>query len=75
MIIEIELVKQDETIEGKTKNFVMQLRSLEDEGMTFEIPKGYRGVLDDVYTDRNNIPYEDLEPGRYVFREGTLFAL
>lgn len=75
MIIEIELVKQDETIEEKTKNFVLQLRSLEDEGMTFEIPKGYRGVLDDVYTDRNDIPYEDLEPGKYVFREGTLFAL
>ena len=75
MIIEIELVKQDETIEEKTKNFVLQLRSLEDEGMTFEIHKGYRGVLDDVYTDRNDIPYEDLEPGKYVFREGTLFAL
>ena len=75
MIIEVELVKQDETIEENTKNFVLQLRSLEDEGMIFEIPKGYRGVLDDVYTDRNNIPCEDLEPGRYVFREGTLFAL
>ena len=75
MIIEIELVKQDETIDEKTKNFVLQLRSLEDEGLTFEIPKGYRGVLDDVYTDGNNISYEELEPGRYVFREGMLYTL
>lgn len=75
MIIEIQLVNENEEFAEKTKNFILQLRSLEDEGMIFEIPKGYRGVLDDVYTDRNNMPYEDLEPGRYVFREGTLYAL
>ena len=75
MIIEIQLVNENEEFAEKTKNFVLQLRSLEDEGMIFEIPKGYRGVLDDVYSDRNNMPYEDLGPGRYVFCEGTLYAL
>ncbi len=75
MIIEIKLVKQDETNDEKIKNFVLQLRSTEDEGMTFEVPEGYYGIWDDIYFNEKNIPYEDLYPGRYVFQDGWIYAL
>ena len=75
MIIEIDLVKVDDESTEKTKNFVLQLRSFEDEGVIFEVPEGYIGSLDDVYTNENNIPYEDLEPGRYVFTNGWIYTL
>ena len=67
MIIEVQFEYQNLPSDVKTKNSVLQLHSFEDNGVVFEVPEGYIGHLDDVYTTSDNMAFEDLLPGRYIF--------
>ena len=74
MIIEVQFEYQNLPSDVKTKNSVLQLQSFEDNGVVFEVPEGYIGHLDDVYTTSDNMAFEDLLPGRYIFKDETIYS-
>ena len=74
MIIEVQFEYQNLPSDVKTENSVLQLHSFEDNGVVFEVPEGYIGHLDDVYTTSDNMAFEDLLPGRYIFKDETIYS-
>lgn len=74
MIIEVQFEYQNLPSDVKTKNSVLQLHSFEDNVVVFEVPEGYIGHLDDVYTTSDNMAFEDLLPGRYIFKDETIYS-
>ena len=74
MIIEVQFEYQNLPSDVKTKNSVLQLHSFEDNWVVFEVPEGYIGHLDDVYTTSDNMAFEDLLPGRYIFKDETIYS-
>ena len=74
MIIEVQFEYQNLPSDVKTKNSVLQLHAFEDNGVVFEVPEGYIGHLDDVYTTSDNMAFEDLLPGRYIFKDETIYS-
>ena len=74
MIIEVQFENQNLPSDVKTKNSVLQLHSFEDNGVVFEVPEGYISHLDDVYTTSDNMAFEDLLPGRHIFKDETIYS-